>query len=236
MIPTIPTPSRDEFHARKNTREAFIVRGLARDWTAFTHWTPTYLKAVVGGEQVQILDNRDKNPKYEMEYHNHRFTWDFRYYMDWIFQTQFSNQRYIHAQNEFFKSEGGKRLLEDIAPVPIWLDPKAFGCTFMWLGPAGTVTPLHHDDQDILFVQLWGSKRLTLYRPEEEPNLYPIPNTAFVNADPEAPDFEQYPLFRNAKGRVVDLHPGDALFLPVPWWHHVRALDISLSLSFTGFV
>ena len=35
---------------------------------------------------------------------------------------------------------------------------------------------------------------------------------------------------------VVDLEPGDALFTPIGWWHHVRALDLSsISLAVTHF-
>ena len=31
------------------------------------------------------------------------------------------------------------------------------------------------------------------------------------------------------------LAPGEALFLPVGWWHHVRALDLSISVAFNHF-
>jgi hypothetical protein len=35
---------------------------------------------------------------------------------------------------------------------------------------------------------------------------------------------------------TVTVGPGEALFIPVAWWHAVTALDVSISLTFTNFV
>jgi hypothetical protein len=41
------------------------------------------------------------------------------------------------------------------------------------------------------------------------------------------PNFEHFPRFHDAlaAGEVAELEPGDALFYPAMWWHHVEALD-----------
>jgi hypothetical protein len=33
----------------------------------------------------------------------------------------------------------------------------------------------------------------------------------------------------------ITLHPGELFFLPVGWWHHVRGLDVSITLTCTNF-
>ena len=101
-----------------------------------------------------------------------------------------------------------------------------------WLGPAGTVTPLHADYDDNLFVQLWGSKRIFLAPPHHDAFLYPVEANALLFGspfDPEAPDFERFPLARQAALLDVTVEPGDLLYVPAGWYHQVRSLSFSLS-------
>jgi hypothetical protein len=101
-----------------------------------------------------------------------------------------------------------------------------------WLGPAGTVTPLHADYDDNLFVQLWGSKRIFLAPPHHDAFLYPVEANALLFGspfDPEAPDFERFPLARQAALLELVVEPGDMLYVPAGWYHQVRSLSFSLS-------
>jgi len=101
-----------------------------------------------------------------------------------------------------------------------------------WVGPAGTVTPLHCDYDDNIFAQIWGRKRIILSPPHHDQYLYPSQANAILYGspfDPEAPDFNAYPLARQASMIECIVHPGQMLYVPAGWYHQVRALDFSLS-------
>ncbi|KAF5288073.1 hypothetical protein FQR65_LT12123 [Abscondita terminalis] len=104
-----------------------------------------------------------------------------------------------------------------------------------WLGPEGTVSPLHFDPKDNLLAQVYGTKQILLYSPDDSDCLYPhgdklLFNTAQV--DPYKPDAQTYPKFASATVYKCLLEPGEMLFIPLKWWHHVTALDKSFSVSF----
>ena len=104
-----------------------------------------------------------------------------------------------------------------------------------WFGPPGTVSPLHYDAPHNLLCQVMGSKYIRLYSPCCSPCLYPhsdqlLHNTSCV--DVEAPDEKSYPKFRDAEYIETVLQPGQMLYIPPKWWHFVRSLEVSFSVSF----
>ncbi len=122
------------------------------------------------------------------------------------------------------------RELNSLCHWPTYFDK--MGPPRFWLGPAGTVTPLHCDYDDNLFAQIWGSKRIFLAPPHHDQFLYPSEANAILWGspfDPEAPDYEQFPLARQATMIEVIVQPGDLLYVPAGWYHQVRALTFSLS-------
>ncbi|MET0982775.1 MAG: cupin-like domain-containing protein [Telluria sp.] len=103
-----------------------------------------------------------------------------------------------------------------------------------WLGPAGTVTPLHCDYDDNIFAQIWGTKRIFLAPPHHDEFLYTSEANAILFGspfDPEAPDFEKFPLARQATMIECIVNPGDMLYVPAGWYHQVRSLTFSLSAN-----
>lgn len=110
-------------------------------------------------------------------------------------------------------------------PMPILprVDPR------LWLG--GPVkTQIHNDRDHNLACVIAGRRRFLLFPPEEVASLYigPIDNPPPLSiVDVEAPDPVRFPRFAQAleRAQVAELNPGDALFIPRHWWHHVTSFD-----------
>ncbi|MGK5077211.1 cupin-like domain-containing protein [Janthinobacterium sp. HLX7-2] len=122
------------------------------------------------------------------------------------------------------------RELNRLCHWPTYFDK--MGPPRFWVGPAGTVTPLHCDYDDNIFAQVWGSKRIFLSPPHHDAFLYPSEANAILFGspfDPEAPDFDKFPLARQASMIECIVEPGDMLYVPAGWYHQVRALTFSLS-------
>jgi len=102
----------------------------------------------------------------------------------------------------------------------------------IWLGNRTRIAA-HYDLPDNLACVAAGRRRFTLFPPEQLKNLYigPLDFTpagqAISLVDFKQPDLARFPQFAEAQrhGQVAELAPGDALFIPSMWWHHVEALD-----------
>jgi len=124
------------------------------------------------------------------------------------------------------------RLLNALCHWPGWFE--RMGPPRFWLGPAGTVTPLHCDYDDNIFAQVWGRKRITLVPPHHEEFLYVREaNPVLFGSpfDPESPDFERFPLARQALPVECIVEAGELLYVPAGWYHQVRSLGFSQSVN-----
>jgi hypothetical protein len=134
-------------------------------------------------------------------------------------------------------ADGRTNLLDQPGLAPLRADLRSLpglagdGFPKAWVGPAGTVTPTHHDQSTGWFVQLVGRKRVHLASPLE-PALAATAVGLYNTVDPRVRSTGD---LGEVRWHAVLLEPGDALLIPVGWWHHVEALDPSISVSFGRF-
>ena len=158
------------------------------------------------------------------------------------------------AQNDLFQS-----LYKDIV-IPSFCEDESYGIgngklysAMLWLGPRGCVSPLHYDPLDNLLMQFVGRKRFTLFAGGSIENNATTSgnhnkqlswhyagsdgqqyNTSPINIENPLEEIHQkYPLFSDGAPPAVYciLNPGDCLFIPSKWWHHVRSLDTCASVN-----
>jgi hypothetical protein len=102
----------------------------------------------------------------------------------------------------------------------------------LWLGNRARVAT-HQDLPDNLACVVAGRRRFTLFPPDALPDLYigPLDFTPAGQAvslvDVTRPDLQRFPRYAAAlqRAQVAELGPGDAIFIPSLWWHHVEALE-----------
>jgi hypothetical protein len=102
----------------------------------------------------------------------------------------------------------------------------------MWLGNKAT-TAAHYDVYSNVACVVAGQRRFTLFPPDQVANLYigPLTNTPggspISMVDLRQPDLSRFPRFSLAleTAREAHLEPGDALYVPILWWHAVESLD-----------
>lgn len=104
-----------------------------------------------------------------------------------------------------------------------------------WIGPEGTISPMHIDAKHNLLCQVFGSKRIILAAPGDSANLYAFDGEMLKNTsqiDAEHLDFDRFPMTKHVKFYSFTLHRGEMLYIPVKWWHYVRSQSKSFSVSF----
>lgn len=102
----------------------------------------------------------------------------------------------------------------------------------IWLGNETRVAA-HYDVMENIACVCAGRRRFTLFPPEQIDNLYVGPldftpaGQSVSLADPTAPNYERFPRFETAMQHALtaELAPGDAIYMPPMWWHHVEGLE-----------
>jgi hypothetical protein len=229
-------------------RPVILTDALSR-WKAIHRWTPEFFRAEFPDMKVDIEAGKSGGNGYAASRAaSTRFTMPA--FIDCVVASNDDNPA-PYFRNQVL-SEVFPTLMPDIDPLPVYLGPnwlldryllKRFDTAFKRYreveifigGRGGTFPVIHYDHGGVhaFLMQIYGRKNYVIYSPDQAPYMYPTrekPNLSAVNSV-FSPDLDRFPLFAKANPISFVLEPGEMLFLPSCWWHTVRMLTPSITLS-----
>jgi hypothetical protein len=226
-----PYPGTEAFFRRYwATNTPVVLDGFQAEWRARARWSPQYFRDEIGEVEVDVVHGREADPDHDIHFQRHSRTLRMNEYLDAIERIGTGNDLYMIGNNRNLERPELRRLWDDLAPPTDLIDSDAETAPgVLWIGPEGTITKLHHDQSNILLCQITGRKRVWLAPPSSD--LWKRARGLYNRLDAES----EADTFAAAGGVRLELDAGECLFIPVGWWHQVRALAPSISVGMTGF-
>jgi [protein]-arginine 3-hydroxylase / protease len=235
--------SADQFQSLVAAQRPVLFHGAAEDWPCTRRWTNAYLLERIGDRTITVT--RSKTPLFRVDPERGHYApeeMESMLFSDFLTRICASSTDgpcyYLHKHSV---NSHLPELLSDVV-VPEQIKDAPMLLTSLWMGPRGSITPIHHDFSDNFFVQARGRKRVVLYPPTPDRAFYRLPFRAHNGRSSwhisrvgslDHVDRSTFPLFEEAKPQEFIVGPGDLLYIPTFWWHEVHSLDSpSMSLSY----
>ncbi len=228
-IDVVEDISQEEFQEKYlKARKPVVIKNMARKWPAYQKWTMDYMKQAVGDVKVPLYDSAKADPAAPINAPTTEMK--FADYIDLIQKEPTDLRIFL-----FDPIKHAPNLLED------YISPKNLMGGFldkypsMFFGGKGSVTFLHYDIDmaHIFHTHFNGRKHILLFDYKWKERLYKIPYSTYAleDYDIEHPDFTKFPALDGVEGIECFLEHGDTLFMPTGWWHWMKYLDGSFSIS-----
>jgi Cupin-like domain len=218
-----------EFNRQYRDRnKPVVITDAIENWKARSSWTFDFFRQKYGAALMTVH-----------EYHGQKYRpndvrrMPLTEYIDGVLTKDWDTFPYYIRDNWRLLVEHSE-LKDDYTFPPYFYDWFKLLPSFMqlryprvFIGPKGAVTPLHMDiwRTHAWLSQLAGRKRWILFPPDQEKLLYDF------QVEPDRPDYQRFPLYRQARPMECTIGPGETVFVPSGWAHWVVSLDPTISLT-----
>jgi hypothetical protein len=233
---SIPIDIREELDAETFVKEYLrknkpvVLRGAAKEWACVKNWTPDFLDKRYGEDTIPIIDaSPDTNEEIQYTHKEVKFK-------EVIAGMKKGDNDLYSRFNDLL---GNHTELRDDIDMNWFLkrrekivSGKVFQC---FIGGATTYTHIHSAIQSNFFVEVFGKKRWLLFPPSYNQYLAPVVegrpyfSTLF---HPLKPNYDKFPEMEYLDFYDTTLEPGDILYNPPSWWHHVENETMTIGVGF----
>jgi len=232
-IERVSNLSEQDFHEQYFTKAKPVIITDATDGWPARQWTIPSLVEKVGGNDVWIRGNTNReNYRVGKAYTIRKDTFG-NYCSDLLKGNARARSSYLAVAS---MQQAFPQLLKEL-PLPKYLNNygKLHLGPYLWVALKGHYEFCHYDPDDNFLIMIQGRKQVRLFGIDIE-SLYPNPlgshgKTVQSQVNCDNPDLERFPLFKNGKCEYCVLEPGEMLFIPAFYWHQVTALDTGISLN-----
>ena len=215
-------------------KKPLVIKGLARDWPAYTKWNWDFFKSIVGGQEVGVYNNVKSDAYTPINTADDYMK--FGEYIDMIRKGPAGWRIFL-----FNIFEHAPELTKDFT----WPEALTGGFVkrfpMLFVGGEGSVTHMHFDIDlsHIFHTQFAGRKRILLFPYEEQYKIYRKPwdvlslvnFEGYFDSQSSKLDSLTFPAVRLARGYELVLGHGDTLFMPAGYWHHMEYLESGFAMS-----
>lgn len=228
-IDVVSDISKEDFEKNYlNARRPLIIKNMSKNWPAYEKWNLDYMKTVVGDRTVPLYDSAKADPSKPINASAAEMK--FADYIELIKNTPTDLRIFL-----FDPIKQAPKLLEDYRAPKDLMGGFLDSYPNMFFGGKGSVTFLHYDIDlaHIFHTHFNGRKHVILFENKWKERLYQIPYATYAleDYDVEKPNFDKFPALRGVKGIEAFLEHGDTLFMPTGYWHWMKYLDGSFSIS-----
>jgi len=236
QIERIERPSVEEFQQRYLAGNIpVILGGVAEHWQARSVLSPEKIKNLFGDVIAPV---RESDNELELFFGPaRRKMMRVGDYIDLICSQATFVERPPYLANISFDDPQSHLYLRKIKSqlnFPNYFQNSTGSAICLWVAAPGQKSTIHNDNYYNLNAQIYGKKTYYLLAPEQHHFLYTekINDTCWASrVDPQNPDYEKYPLFREAEAFEAALDAGDMLFIPIFWFHQAFAKTVSISTN-----
>ena len=208
-----------------------VVEKLTHDWPAYEKWRLNYIKEVAGDKTVPLYD--DRPVKAEDGFNEAHAKMKMSDYIDLLEKGPTNYRIFLYnimkevpvLKNDFKWPNIGLNLVKQLP--------------MLFFGGENSKVFMHYDIDysNILHFNFNGEKQCILFAPDQTKYMYKIPHSLISREDIDFdnPDYEKFPALKHAEGYICNLKHGEMLYMPEGYWHYMKYLTPSISMSLRAF-